>query len=268
MMHPDQEMLALYIGGDLSLDETAAVKEHLITCPSCSSRAAAFDRQSALLREAVLELPGSRPGRAPRRSWAPAVAAAVLLAFAVAFAASPTLARAVVRLFPFGQVRELGPQEVAEELRRMDATPHRYGGTCDPYSDLEEAAAVWGQQPLEPAYLPEGFRPRSYTPCQIWFSTTYRHTVGSSFTITQGGQGGIWNTPEGTVEEVKVNGRPGVVIRGTWSSTNGIHQWEPDMLQLWFEHEGRSVSIHQMQGTSYGVNLTVEEMIKIAESLR
>lgn len=278
MIHPDQEVLAQYIDGDLSPALAVTVESHLAVCPTCRANAAAFDRQADLLREAVLELPGPRRGRVPRRSWAPAVAAALLLAFAVAFAASPTLAKAVVRIFPFGKVYELSPQEVKLELARLEAAePKGSGGRCPMYRDREEAIAEWAnpsQKVLGATYLPEGFRPWRYSPCVSAFSTVYMHIQGSTFDVTQwplSKEKATWKMPEGAGEEVTVNGKPAMLIRGTWATTvsDRTARWEPGLLQLWFEHRGQSITITHLHGQSAAsVNLTGEELIRVAESLR
>ena len=113
-MHPSEDRLVLYIGGELPPDEAAAVRAHLDGCERCASAARELAEIDGLLRAMPpVAVPASFAERVHARlllssaarvaSWRHAAAAVLLLAaglgggWALARAAGPAAPTAIVR---------------------------------------------------------------------------------------------------------------------------------------------------------------------------
>lgn len=179
------------------------------------------------------------------------------------------------------------PVEMATEVTQEQLLVHQCAST------LEEAGKVLDFDLLLPTAAPKGFATDGLfcgaDPISNFVSLSWEGDDGSSYivmmiqnmrwydrtaNIYRVGPASVWQPVAlGSYEEVQVNGQPAVLIRGDWEQPPAPSEmpadgkweseWDKDLgLHLyWVNGEG-------LYSLSTNANITVEELIKMAESAK
>ncbi len=209
--------------------------------------------------------------RRPRRR--PLLLAAGLAAVALALF-SITPARALVpQWLPFGWVQRLGAVLIGPTptpIRRQSTSgnaPTASQPQAMPRLTFDQAQQLAAFQIPRPSYIPTGIEFR------FAFASTNGATVvlsygrpkdtssGMGIQIEQGSPNGGYAFPASAARTVKVNGREGVYVQGSWDE-QGRWNGTADAAFLSWQDRGFTYDLQYS-----GLGLTRAEMIRIAESV-
>ncbi len=264
----DQEQVALFASGDLSPEERQAVELHIGKCEECRSAADLYRQDAevlAALGAAPVEPLRRRRSSSGRLKWVSA-AAAVLLLLALTPQVEALGAR-LIELFPFLYVREIPSEEYREMNRRVPTGEVHYPVR---YDSVEEVEKVVGYRVGRLGKLPDGFvvkwvnasfphQPLASTVEQAW------ERPGAVLRLDQTRSGNVTAlAEEGTTREMKVHGKPAVLITRTWEGPEGTSMAR----SLFFSWDGQALSL-TISGKNGGRDAFPDEwLIELAESVQ